>query len=245
MTRAPITHGMILAAGLGERMRPLTDHTPKPMLKVNGRSLIDYTIDRLEDADVPNVVVNTFYLADKLEAHLAKRTSPTIAISREIERLETGGGVLNARHFLGDGPFYVINGDALWLNGPSDALIRMQDIWDPENMDALLLMHSTVEAYGYSGQGDFLVEPCGKLTRRPYNQVCPYLYAGVQILHPRLFKGMEDGVFSLNKVYDRAIENDRLYGLVHDGEWFHIGTPEGLDEIQGYMKKRYAAVQRR
>lgn len=245
MSDTTITHAMVLAAGLGERMRPLTDNTPKPLLHVNGRPLIDHALDRLEDAKISNVVVNTFYLADMLEDHLSKRSSPKISFSREPERLETGGGVLNARTLLGEGPFFVINGDALWLNGPSDALLRMQDIWDPDNMDALLLMHATVDAYGFNGRGDFLVGPRGKLTRRRENEVCPYMFAGVQILHPRLFKGVEEGKFSLNKIYDLAIEKDRLYGIIHDGEWFHIGTPEGLEEIEEFMKKRYAGIQHR
>ncbi|MBT4888832.1 MAG: nucleotidyltransferase family protein [Rhodospirillales bacterium] len=245
MSNNTITHAMVLAAGLGERMRPLTDNTPKPMLHINGRALIDYAIDRVEDAGIPNVVVNTFYLAEKLEDHLSKRQSPKINFSREPERLETGGGVLHARKLLGEGPFLVINGDALWLNGPDDTLKRMQRIWNPDTMDALLLMHSTVEAYGYSGRGDFLVGPRGKLTRRPENEICPYMFAGIQILHPRLFSDFEDGKFSLNKIYDKGIENNRLYGIVHDGEWFHVGTPEALEEIEAFMKERYAGVQHR
>ncbi len=241
----PIHRGMVLAAGLGERMRPLTDNMPKPLLSINGHTLIDHAIDRLEDAGVGSVVVNTFYLAEMLEDHLGARTSPEILFSREKERLETGGGVFNALPLLGDEPFYVINGDALWLNGPTDALRRMQAIWNDDQMDGLLLLHSTVDAYGYDGMGDFNVEPDGKLSRRVENMVSPYLFTGIQILHPRLFKNIADGFFSLNAMYDSAMENDRLFGMVHDGEWFHIGTPEGLEETQSFMKVRYAGVTHR
>jgi len=243
--KTTISHGMVLAAGLGERMRPLTNNTPKPLLKVAGRSLLDHALDRMEAVEVSQAAVNTFYLADMIEDHLDKRPSPKIAISREEERLETGGGIQQALPLLGDGPFYAVNGDAFWLNGPTDALNRMAEIWDDQTMDALLLLHSTVDAYGYNGQGDFVAEPDGRLTRRPELEVSPYLFTGIQILHSRLFEDAPDGVFSLNVLYDQAIENDRLYGVVHDGEWFHIGTPEGLAEAQNYMKFRYAGVQHR
>jgi len=240
-----ITHGMVLSAGLGERMRPLTNDKPKPMLEIAGRSLLDRALDRLEDIGVTHAAVNTFYLAEMVEKHLAARTSPHISISREEERLETGGGVKQALPLLGDGPFYVVNGDALWLNGPTDALRRMADIWNDQAMDALLLLHSTVDAYGYNGRGDFVVEPDGRLFRRPEQEVAPYLFTGIQILHSRLFEESTDGMFSLNALYDRAIEDDRLYGVVHDGEWFHIGTPEELAEAESYMRHRYAGVQHR
>lgn len=240
-----IKRAMILAAGLGERMRPLTDNTPKPLLKLQGHSLIDYALDRLTDAGVETVVVNSFYLADQIDQHLRKRAVPETLISREETRLETGGGVLNALPLLGDEPFFVINGDAFWLNGPSDALHRMQTLWNDAAMDALLMMHPTVDAYGYEGLGDFLVEPDGQLSRRPELEVCPYMFAGVQILHPRLFKSVPAGIFSLNRLYDCAIEAEKLYGMVHDGEWFHIGTPEGLAETETFMNMRYSGVRRR
>lgn len=244
-SKPAITHGMVLSAGLGERMRPLTNDRPKPMLEVAGHSLLDHALDRLEDAGVTHAAVNTFYLAHMVEDHLAKRPSPHISISREEERLETGGGVRQALSLLGDGPFYVVNGDALWLNGPTDALLRLAEIWDDRSMDALLLLHSTVDAYGYNGRGDFLAEPDGQLNRRPENEVCPYLFTGIQILHPRLFEETADGMFSLNILYDRAIESSRLFGVVHDGEWFHIGTPEELAEAESYMKHRYSGIQHR
>ncbi len=240
-----ITHGMVLAAGLGERMRPLTDSTPKPLLEVHGQSLLDRALDRLEDAGVTNAVVNAHYLADMIRDHLAGRASPDIALSHEQERLETGGGIKKALPLLGNGPFYAVNGDALWLNGPTDALCRMSEIWDDRSMDALLLLHSTVNAYGYSGRGDFLCEPDGRLSRRPEQEVTPFLFTGIQILHSRLFDRSPEGVYSLNVLYDQAIENDRLFGIVHDGEWFHIGTPKELSDAESYMNKRFAGVRHR
>jgi len=240
-----IRHGMVLSAGLGERMRPLTDNLPKPLLKVHGQSLLDHALNRLEDAGVTHAVVNTFYLADMIRDHLAGRATPDIAISQEQERLETGGGIKKALPLLGDGPFYAVNADALWLNGPTDALLRLAAIWDDRSMDALLLLHSTVYAYGYTGRGDFLCGPDGRLIRRPEQEVSPFLFTGIQIFHPRLFDQAPDGVYSLNLLYDRAIENDRLFGVVHDGEWFHIGTPKGLADAESFMQKRYAGKQRR
>lgn len=240
-----ISHAMVLAAGLGTRMRPITDRLPKCLIPVSGRTLVDRTIDRFEEAGVQTVVVNVHHLADMVERHLKARKGPEILISREESRLETGGGVLKALPLLGTGPFFVANSDALWLNGPGGALQRMIERWDDKEMDALLLLHPTVDAYGYDGPGDFLVDPLGRLTRRPEREVVPNLFAGVQILHPRVFKGLDAGVFSLNVVYDRAIADGRLFGIVHDGEWFHIGTPEGLAEAEAYLSVRFAGKPRR
>lgn len=239
------THAMVLAAGKGERMKPITETTPKPMIPVNGRPLIDRAIDRLEEAGVRHVTVNLHHLGRLIEDHLKERTTPTILFSPEEERLETGGGVKNALASLGDGPFFVANGDIMWLNGSENALHRMGALWEDKKMDGLLLVHSTVDAYGYEGRGDFCVEPDGLLSRRPEGEVSPYLFTGVQILHPRLFKGAPDGAFSLNLLYDQAIADGRLYGMVHDGEWFHVGTPEGLAEAEAYMEVRYAGNKRR
>lgn len=236
---------MILAAGLGERMRPLTDSVPKPLLKLRGRSLIDHALDRIEEARVTTVIVNAFHLADQIDEHLSHRKSPTILVSREEHRLETGGGVLNALPLLKNEPLLVINGDAFWLNGPGNTLRRMQSLWNGQDMDALLLMHATVDAYGYDGRGDFVIEPDGVLTRCPDGAVCPHMFTGIQILHPRVFKAMEPGMFSLNVIYDQAIENSTLYGMVHDGEWFHIGTPQGLAEAEKFLAERYSGVKRR
>jgi MurNAc alpha-1-phosphate uridylyltransferase len=236
---------MVLAAGLGTRMKPLTDTLPKPLVEVDGGTLIDHVLDRLEEARVAHVVVNTHHLADQLEKHLGQRKSPTIEFSREHELLETGGGIAKALPLLGEDPFYAVNSDAFWLNGPYDALLRMAETWDDDAMDGLLLLHSTVEAYGYSGFGDFCAGGDGLLSRRPEGEVSPWLFTGVQILHPRLFKDAPKDAFSLNVLYDRAMENERLYGAVHDGEWFHVGTPEGLKEAEDYMHLRYAGIRHR
>ncbi|HER27209.1 MAG TPA: nucleotidyltransferase family protein [Rhodospirillales bacterium] len=236
---------MVLAAGFGKRLRPITEKTPKPLVNVHGRSLIDRTIDRLVDAGIGKVVVNIHHLGEQISQHLGRRESPEIVFSPEAEILNTGGGIANALPLLGDQPFFACNADTLWLNGTQDALKRMIKLWDPDKMDALLMLHSTVEAYGYAGMGDFCSDPDGLLTRRPENEVSPLLFTGVQILHPRLFENVEDEAFSMNLLYDRAIENERLYGMVHDGEWFHVGTPEGLADAESYMKMRYAGVSRR
>ncbi len=238
MTPPIISHAMVLAAGLGERMRPLTDNTPKPLLQINGRALIDHAIDRLEETGISHIVVNTFYLAEKIEAHLSARPGLDIKFSREPRRLETGGGVLNALALLGDEPFYVINSDALWLNGATDTLGRMAEIWDATSMDALLLLHATDDAYGYNGRGDFLIHTDNRLTRGPHIKQYPHMFAGIQILHPRLFAGLEDKMFSLNMIYDRAMADNRLFGMVHDGRWYHAGTPQALQDISQIIKDR-------
>lgn len=237
--------GMVLAAGLGLRMRPITETLPKPLIEVGGRTLLDRALDRLEEAGVATAVVNVHHLGHMVEEHLSRRATPEILISNEETLLETGGGIVRALPLLGTDPFFVANGDSLWLNGIRSALDRMAEAWDDERMDGLLLLHPTVEAYGYSGQGDFCIDPIGLLTRRPESEISPYLFTGVQILHPRLFKGAPEGAFSLNRLYDTAIEAERLYGIVHDGEWFHIGTPEGLAEAEAYLQIRYPGTRRR
>jgi MurNAc alpha-1-phosphate uridylyltransferase len=219
---------MVLAAGRGERMRPLTDHTPKPMIEVEGQPIIDRILDRLAEAGVEDVVVNLHHMGDVLERHLEGRVAPRLAFSREAERLETGGGVRKALPLLGPDPFFVLNGDVVWLDGKTPALARLAAAWDDRTMDALLLVQPTVRAGGYDGPGDFALCPLGRLRRRRDLEIVPYVFAGVQILHPRLFAGAPDGRFSLNLLYDRAERAERLAGLRHDGAWFHVGTPEQL-----------------
>ncbi len=227
---------MILAAGLGERMRPLTDTTPKPLIPVRGQALIDSILDRLEAAGVAEVVVNLHYLGTMIEEHLRPRARPRIVFSREEnDRLETGGGIRKALPLLGPDPFYAINGDVCWLDGLTPALDRLAAGWDDRAMDALLLLHPTATAFGYEGRGDFLLDPLGRARRRGERQVAPFVFAGIQILHPRLLDGAPGGAFSLNVLYDKAAEAERLYGIRHDGEWFHIGTPQGLAEVEEAM----------
>ena len=236
---------MILAAGFGARMRPITDSVPKPLVRVLGRSLIDRTIDRLQEGGVEKFVVNTHHLSEQIHTHLQKRDDVDIIFSFENEILETGGGITNAIENFYNEPFFTCNGDTLWLNGSQNAATRMVKHWDSNKMDALLMLHSTVNAYGYGGLGDFNIDPLGVLSRRPESEVSPYLFTGVQILHPKLFRRVPKGSFSLNLLYDRAIETGRLYGIVHDGEWFHIGTPEALDEAEDYLSKRYSGIKHR
>jgi MurNAc alpha-1-phosphate uridylyltransferase len=241
-----ILSAIVLAAGFGVRMKPITNNTPKPLVKVRNQTLIDYVLDRLKDGGVNLVVVNLHYLGQQIEDHLIHRKDPKITFSWEKEKpLETGGGVKAALPRSWDTPFWVVNSDSIWLNGSTDAMGRMASIWDDEKMDGLLLLHSTVEAYGYVGNGDFNVDPNGIVTRKTEHEVVPWLFTGVQILHPRLFVDSPDGSFSLNQVYDQAIERERLYGVVHDGEWFHVGTLEGLAQIEGYMNVPYAGNKRR
>ncbi len=225
---------MVLAAGLGKRMRPLTDTMPKPMLPVAGRSLIDRVLDRFEAIGIERVVVNLHYFRETLEAHLRQRTTPPLEFSPETDLLETGGGVKQALPRLGADAFFVANADVLWLDGRVSALQRLARAWDDGAMDALLLMQPAVSAIGYEGAGDYFIDAVGRLRRRRQG-VAPFIFAGVQILHPRLFKDAPDGPFSLNKLYDRAEEAGRLWGVRHDGLWFHVGTPQGLAETEDIL----------
>lgn len=231
---APRT-AMVLAAGLGKRMRPLTDKLPKPLVPVAGRTLLDRVLDRLEAVGVEHVVINLHYFREVMERHLAGRNHPRIELSPEPVLLETGGGVKNALPRLGREPFYVLNADVLWLDGTSPALQRLARAWDDASMDALLLLQSSVAAIGYDGVGDYFADPLGRLRRRRGHELAPFIFAGVQILHPRLFAEAPDGPFSLNRLYDRAEEAGRLWGVRHDGLWFHVGTPQGLVETEALL----------
>jgi N-acetyl-alpha-D-muramate 1-phosphate uridylyltransferase len=233
---------MVLAAGLGKRMRPLTDTLPKPLVPVAGRTLIDRVLDRLQDAHVGHVVVNLHYFRDVLEKHLLARPSPKVDLSPEDDLLETGGGVKLALPKLGEGAFFVINADVLWLDGATPALLRLARAWDDRTMDALMLVQPSVTAIGYDGHGDYFCAPDGRLRRRRGNDIAPFIFAGVQILHPRLFKNAPEGKFSLNVLYDRAEEAERLWGLRHDGMWFHVGTVEGLAETESFLLPRNRRV---
>lgn len=233
-----IETAMILAAGFGTRMRPITDHTPKPLVPLAGRALIDHGIDRLVAAGVKRVVVNTHYKAPMMAAHLKERHDIEIVLSHEETLLDTGGGVKNALPHLGDA-FYVINADVFWLNGRTPALIRLARAWDPQKLDALLLVQRTTSAVGYEGMGDFLVDPLGHVRRRYEREVVPHLFAGIEILSRRFFDGAPDGAFSLNPFWNKAIAAGRLEALIHDGEWFHVGTPAGLAESENRLDERH------
>ncbi len=229
-TRFRPTHAMILAAGLGKRMRPLTATTPKPLIEVNGQALIDHGMDTLAAAGVKTCVVNVHYLADLVEVHVRRRKDMNIVISDERDRLlETGGGIRKALPLLGDAPFFQLNSDTCyWIEGVKPNLEHMIDAWDETRMDALLLVAETVKSVGYSGRGDFDLARDGALSRRQEKGVTPFAYAGAAILHPRLFEGAPDGPFSMNLLFDKAIGEGRLFGVQMEGVWLHIGTPEAI-----------------
>ncbi|MEX2644317.1 MAG: nucleotidyltransferase family protein [Acetobacterales bacterium] len=233
-----VTRGMVLAAGLGERMRPITATLPKPLVQVGGKTLLDHALDRLSAAGVTEVVVNVHHLADRIVQHLEGRHEPEVRISAEQDRLETGGGVAKALPMLGNEPFYVSNGDTLWLDGATPALRRLASQWDHSRMDALLLVFPGARAEGYEGAGDFVLDPLGQARRRREREVAPFVFTGVQLLHPHLFRDAPDGPFSLNLLYDRAAEAGRLYAIVHDGMWLHIGTPEAIGAAEDYLRDR-------
>lgn len=226
---ARLTHAMVLAAGLGKRMRPANNVKPKPLVEVCGRTLIDRVLDRLIDAGITTAVINLHYKADMLRDHLKARHDIEIRYSDESQLLlETGGGVAKALPEFGGKPFLTHNSDSLWIEGMGRAIVRMAEAYDAERMDALLLMASTVTATGYDGRGDFTMDEEGHLSRREEARVAPFVFTGVQIVHPRLFEGCPSGPFSMNLLFNRAIEEGRLYGVRHDGIWMHVGDPEGL-----------------
>jgi MurNAc alpha-1-phosphate uridylyltransferase len=220
---------MVLAAGLGTRMRPITDHTPKPLVPVRGQPVIDWALNRLAAVGVETCVVNLHHLGDQVRAHLRARTAPEVVFSDESDRLlETGGGVRKALPLLGDEPVYVINGDVLWLDGIRPALTRLAEAWDAERMDILLMVLRLAGAHGYDGRGDFFLDPWGRPRRRKEHEIAPFVHAGVLILHPRVFHDTPDRPFSLNLLFNRALDEGRLRALPHDGEWYHVGTPAAL-----------------
>lgn len=219
---------MMLAAGLGTRMRPLTLTRPKPLIEVAGRSLLDRGVDALERAGVEHVVVNKHYLPDQIEAWARARKRPHISVQDEIELiLDTGGGVARALPQLGDEPFFVLNSDSFWVDGPVPALQRMRNAWDEARMDCLLLLAAKSRSVGFDGPGDFDTDPEGRLVRRR-GEVAELIYAGAYLVHPRLFEGAPDGVFSMNLLWNRAIAEGRLYGIEHEGWWLHVGTPDAI-----------------
>ena len=220
---------MVLAAGIGRRMRPVTATVPKPLVEVCGRALIDHVLDRMSEIGIAEVVVNVHYLADLLEVHLGRRRKPKILISDERDLLrDTGGGIQHALPLLGEEAFLVANTDSLWIEGPRRNLDRLFEGWDGNRMDALLLLAPTVASVGYNGAGDFVLDALGQVSRRRPGRVAPFAYTGAAILHPRLFADAPQAPFSLNLLFDRAMENDRLFAIRLDGMWMHVGTPESI-----------------
>lgn len=220
---------MILAAGLGLRMRPLTDKTPKPLVPVAGKPLLDHVLDRLAEAGVAKAVVNVHYLPDQIIQHVADRERPHVMISDERDVvLGTGGGVVKALPLLGDAPFYHLNADTMWIDGVQSNLSRLAEAFDPSRMDILLLMAPTSNSIGYSGNGDYAMNTDGSLRKRTELQVVPFVYAGAAIMSPSIFSSAPKGEFSLTKIFDEVNERERLFGLRLDGLWMHVGTPDAV-----------------
>lgn len=236
-----LDRAMILAAGLGTRMAPLTLERPKPLIELNGKPLIDHAIDRLVRGGVKLIVVNVHYLADQLIAHLEKRrardSNVEIRISDETGPiLDTGGGIAKAlAHFEGE-PFFTHNSDSLWVEGMGSAMARMRARWNPETMDGLMLLAPCATAIGYEGRGDFEMDAWGVLKRRPEMNLAPFVWTGLQIIHPRLFDGAPAGRFSINRLWDKALDKGRLYGVRLDGVWIHVGTPQGLQDAEIFLR---------
>ena len=221
---------MVMAAGLGTRMRPLTATRPKPLIELAGKPLIDHVLDRLRAAGVGKIVVNVHYLADSLEAHLAARAGDfdlTISDERDL-LLETGGGMVRALPSIGSDPFFAINSDNYWVDGPADTLKLLAAQWDEERMDALLLLVPHARAGNHRGIGDFHMDRFGRLKRRGKSRVAPYVFTGIQLVSKRLLEGAPDGAFSTNILWDRAIAAGRCFGVVHQGLWFDVGTPASI-----------------
>lgn len=232
----------VLAAGKGERMRPLTETRPKPLLSVAGTPLIDQVLDRLAAAQIANAVVNVHYLADQIEDHLRHRRNPKIVISDERnELLDTGGGVVKALPKLGKAPFVIHNSDSIWIEGMGSNLDRLIDAWNENEMDSLMLLAPVATSIGYDGPGDFNMDSTGRLTRQTGARLAPFIFAGVSIAHPRLFDGAPQGAFSLNKLWNRAIDAGRLFGIRLEGIWMHVGTPDAIGEAENTIANSMAA----
>jgi len=221
-----IENAMVLAAGRGVRMRPLTNDKPKALVSLCGETLLDRALNQCRDAGVRSIAVNAHYKGELIRNHLHDATD--IRLSWEDELLETGGGVCKALPLLGTGPFLVINCDSVWFDAGQSALSRLGDVWREDEMDALLLLQAVERAVGYSGSGDFSQDETGRISRRGDRDAAPLVFMGVQVLHPRLFADEKVEPFSLNRLYDKALAQQRLFGLVHDGAWYHVGTPEDL-----------------
>jgi MurNAc alpha-1-phosphate uridylyltransferase len=230
---APPRRAMVLAAGIGIRMRPLTDRMPKPLVRVGGRALIDHVLDRVADAGVERAVVNVHHFADQIERHLAGRVRPQVVISDERARLlDTGGGIVNSLASLGGEPFYLVNADTIWIEGVRPNLDRLAAAFDPAEMDILLLLAPTATSIGYEGRGDYALAADGRLRRRGEREIVPFVYAGAGILNPSLFDEAPAGPFSLTRLFDRAEAQGRLRGLRLEGLWMHVGTPAAIAEAE-------------
>lgn len=228
---------MVLAAGLGKRMRPLTLTLPKPLVAVGGRTMLDHALDRLADAGVAEAVVNTHWLGDRIADHLAARPAPPrVTLSPEAELLETAGGIRNALPLLGDDPIFTVNADIVWLDGPQSALERLARFWDPDRMDTLLLLVPTVRAVGYEGRGDYHLDPLGLCRYRGADETAPFIAGGVAITKPSLYRDLPVAPLSNVTLWHAAEARGRLFGLRHDGAWFHVGTQDAIPEVDALIR---------
>ena len=232
---------MVLAAGLGTRMKPITDRIPKPLVEVYGKTLLDHGLDALEKAGVEHVIINVHHHAEQIEQHVKNRTGFRVEISDERERLlDSGGGIAKALPSLGSQPFYLLNADSFWIEGFRPNLGRMAEVWDAHNMDILLLLAGMANAVGFGSKGDFSMDPDGRLERRGEMKVAPFAYAGAAIINPGVFCNAPDGAFSLNLQFDQALEQQRLFGLRLEGLWLHVGTPAAIDEAEDAIARSAA-----
>lgn len=233
IARAPLDTAMVFAAGLGTRMRPITNHIPKPLVEIGGRTMLDHMLDRLAEGGVTRAIVNVHHLADQIETHLKGRTRPEIVISDEREKLlDQGGGIRKALPLIGDADFFICNTDAVWLEGPHSTIAAMREAWRPDEMDILLLVAATSGSVGVDWPGDFHMAPGGRLTRRAEREVSAFVYAGVGIMKASLFADAQEDVFRLAPYFFRAAEAGRLHGLRLNGQWLHVGTPEAVEEAE-------------
>jgi len=233
IARAPLDTAMVFAAGLGTRMRPITNHIPKPLVEIGGRTMLDHMLDRLAEGGVTRAIVNVHHLADQIETHLKGRTRPEIVISDEREKLlDQGGGIRKALPLIGDADFFICNTDAVWLEGPHSTIAAMREAWRPAEMDILLLVAATSGSVGVDWPGDFHMAPGGRLTRRAEREVSAFVYAGVGIMRASLFADAQEDVFRLAPYFFRAAEAGRLHGLRLNGQWLHVGTPEAVEEAE-------------
>lgn len=244
MTRRPLASdvAMVMAAGIGKRMRPLTATRPKPLVRVAGKPLIDYALDKLEEAGVARAVVNVHYLPDQIEAYLEQRQQqgrdPAIAISDEREALlETGGGMIRALPLIDADPFFCVNSDNIWLDGPRNAFGALSDAWNPEKMDALLLLVNHARAFNYQGLGDFHLDQEGRITRRRPGRIAPFIYTGLQIVSHRLLRDAPEGSFSTGVLWNRAIAEGRLHGVSHTGLWYEVGEPQMIAPTEAALTR--------
>lgn len=244
MTRRPLASdvAMVMAAGIGKRMRPLTATRPKPLVRVAGKPLIDYALDKLEEAGVARAVVNVHYLPDQIEAYLEQRQQqgrdPAIAISDEREALlETGGGMIRALPLIDADPFFCVNSDNIWLDGPRNAFGALSDAWNPEKMDALLLLVNHARAFNFQGLGDFHLDQEGRITRRRPGRIAPFIYTGLQIVSHRLLRDAPEGSFSTGVLWNRAIAEGRLHGVSHTGLWYEVGEPQMIAPTEAALTR--------